>query len=228
MEREMVRIQTILILTIPNVISVPVPQNEQTGQTEAVSYGSINLNDSETKNRLLYWVFGIVGIVVFVEIIYWMLRCVNLLKKGRGKNNNNQNNNVGVNGVVRRRGLFDTPSYAGSVDEQLPPYEGFSLPKYNSIIIENNSDEGTITIHDNMEVNTTSISDDNTTNLNNLINSNNSNSTSDSNLQSTVELSSNPPSSPNSTRSSQSQPSQPSQSSQPERLSLSDLSSKLN
>ncbi|CAG8482435.1 20196_t:CDS:2 [Rhizophagus irregularis] len=107
----MIRIQTILIITIPRVLSIPFPQ--QNGQSDSISYGSINLTDSEGKNRILYWVFGIVGIAVFVEVVYWM------------------------------RGLFDTPSYAGSIDEQLPPYEGFSLPKYNNIINENTSDEGT-------------------------------------------------------------------------------------
>lgn len=135
----MIRIQTILIITIPRVLSIPFPQ--QNGQNESIPYGSINLTDSESKNRILYWVFGIVGIAVFVEVIYWMFRCANILKKEREKNNNNQiNNNIGIN---RRRGLFDTPSYAGSIDEQLPPYEGFSLPKYNNIINENTSDDGT-------------------------------------------------------------------------------------
>ncbi|PKC69220.1 hypothetical protein RhiirA1_415956 [Rhizophagus irregularis] len=137
----MIRIQTILIITIPRVLSIPFPQ--QNGQSDSISYGSINLTDSEGKNRILYWVFGIVGIAVFVEVVYWMFRCANILKKEREKNNNNRINNNNDIGINRRRGLFDTPSYAGSIDEQLPPYEGFSLPKYNNIINENTSDEGT-------------------------------------------------------------------------------------
>ncbi|CAG8592261.1 13673_t:CDS:2 [Funneliformis caledonium] len=44
--------------------------------------------------------------------------------------------------INRRRDLFDIPSYAGSIDEELPPYEGFSLPKYHHIINENISSNG--------------------------------------------------------------------------------------
>ncbi|GBC00189.1 hypothetical protein RclHR1_03780018 [Rhizophagus clarus] len=189
----MQRIQTILIsnfITIPRVLSIPIPQQNE--QSESIPYGSINLADSESKNRILYWVFGIVGIAVLVEVIYWMFRCANLLKKERGKNNNNQiNNDIGVN---RRRGLFDTPSYAGSIDEQLPPYEGFSLPKYNNIINENISEE---TENIQTEETNTDISDTN----------------------STVEIEP----LPSSSQSQQSQQlSQPLQPPQPARLSLSD------
>src|SRR5204863_6922785 len=88
-----------------------------------------NPPSQESRGRLIYWIFGIVGIAISLEIIYWTFRCINLVKKKDDGNNND----VAIN---RRRGLFDTPSYAGSIDEQLPPYESFSLPKYNNIVNE--------------------------------------------------------------------------------------------
>src|SRR6266487_3612126 len=112
----MIRIQTILISIIPGVFSIPFPQ--QNASPNAPPYESpYESDDSLSRSNILYWIFGIVGIAVFMEIIYWVFRCFNLVRK---TNNNNQsgNNNNGV--VNRRRGLFDTPSYAGSVDEQLP------------------------------------------------------------------------------------------------------------
>src|SRR5688572_16742478 len=111
------RTQTILILIIPGVFSIPFPQQNVSSNE---SY------ESPSKNRILYLIFGIVGIAVFLEIIYWMFRCFSLAKRGndsgiRGNNSGIIGNNSGIIGnnndddVHRRRGLFDIPSYVGSV-----------------------------------------------------------------------------------------------------------------
>ncbi|CAI2166654.1 9088_t:CDS:2 [Funneliformis geosporum] len=139
-----------MVMMIPKVLSIPFPQQSSTRNSPNFPVDEpASEPEPEKENHLLYWIFGIIGIAVFVEIIYWIYRCIHLLRKGFGRNDNNYNiqsangnyiNNLSIN---RRRGLFDTPSYAGSIDEELPPYEGFSLPKYNHIINENiSSNEG--------------------------------------------------------------------------------------
>jgi len=166
MMREMIRLQIIvftIVVIIPKVFSIPLPQQS------SPSNFPTNETGSESRNHILYWIFGIIGIAVFVEIIYWMFRFVNLLRREFRRDNNNIQS---INGIInfqvnRRRGLFDTPSYAGSIDEELPPYEGFSLPKYNvNEVNENISNEGGESINSQMaELNP--ITNSNYTNTNN-------------------------------------------------------------
>ncbi|CAG8500226.1 8748_t:CDS:2 [Funneliformis mosseae] len=112
-----------MVMMIPKVLPIPFPQQSSTSDSPFLPTDDKPDNDNVVaepgrKNNILYWVFGIIGIAVFVEIIYWIFR------------------------FNRRRDLFDIPSYAGSIDEELPPYEGFSLPKYHHIINENISSNG--------------------------------------------------------------------------------------
>ncbi|CAG8510727.1 5994_t:CDS:1 [Acaulospora colombiana] len=117
-------------LTIPTC-SIPIQPTSPPPQTTS-SQDVYNSNDesldgmssSPDKMEVMNWILAAISIVIVIELIFWLFKCVNMVR--RGISGNEENESINNNGSPR---VFD-PASNGPDDEYLPPYDGLSLPKY--------------------------------------------------------------------------------------------------
>lgn len=123
-------------LTIPTY-SIPVQTPTSLSSSNGTSSGDDELggmSNPPDKMEVMNWILAAISIVIVVELIFWIFKCVNMVRKGSSSNDDNSNNN----GFPNRP--FDVTSN-GPDDECLPPYDGLSLPKYCEAMEMNNNGE---------------------------------------------------------------------------------------
>ncbi|CAG8438321.1 9825_t:CDS:1 [Acaulospora morrowiae] len=88
-------------------------------------------SSSPNKMEVMNWILAAISIVIVVELIFWLFKCINMVRKGvtGGEDDRNQDNN----------GQSEAASN-GLDDEELPPYDGLSLPKYCEAMETSNND----------------------------------------------------------------------------------------
>ncbi|KAF0467102.1 hypothetical protein F8M41_026076 [Gigaspora margarita] len=150
-------IYSFLMFLTSTASSVPISKPTQISKPDNDTQDSDNDNmmTSNYSSEITKFILIVISIVIVVELIFWLFKLVNKMK---GRNFVPNEGQVTQVTRVRNENGFDTASTAGSVEEYLPPYDGFSLPKYveslegsnaSTVVGDEEINGNTVTTNDN-------------------------------------------------------------------------------